>query len=113
MLLHDVSLQSERIERGSNIMIETTRKKSSIRTKLQILEGWIERVDLSNRRLHVRTGSRDKFGVCVLVPDQCDIRHQLYHLQLSSLLPCDAISVSYQQDENGARIAHTVEMITG
>ena len=94
-------------------MIDTSKKKTGLRARLQVLEGWIERVDLSNRRLHVRTGSRDKFGVCVLIPDQCDIRHQLYHLQLSSLLPCDAISVSYQEDENGARIAQTVEMITG
>lgn len=77
------------------------------------MEGWVERVDISNRRLHVRTGSRDKFGVCVIIPDHCDIRHQLYHLQLSSLLPCDAISIAYQEDENGARIAQTVEMITG
>lgn len=94
-------------------MIDTTKKKTSGRTRLHKLEGWVERVDLSNRRLYVRTGSRDKFGVCVLIPEQCDIRHQLYHLQLTSLLPCDAISISFLEDDNGARIAHTVEMITG
>lgn len=91
-------------------MIDTTKKKTT-RIKLHTLEGWVERVDLSNRRLHVRAGSRDKFGVCILIPDDCDIRHDLHHLQLSSLLPCDAISVAYQEDENGARIAHSIEMI--
>lgn len=94
-------------------MIDTTRKKSLARSRLLTLEGWIERVDLSNRRLHVRTGSKDKFGVCVLIPNHCDIRHQLHHLQLSSLLPCDAISIAYQEDEYGARIAQTIEMIPG
>ena len=92
-------------------MIDTTKKKTITRTKLHILEGWVERVDLTSRRLHVRTGSRDKFGVCVLIPDHCDIRHELHHLQLSSLLPCDAISIAYQEDENGARVAQTIEMM--
>lgn len=90
-------------------MINTT-KKTTLRHKLQVLEGWIERVDHSNRRLHVRTGSRDRFGVCVLIPDHCDIRHQQHHLHLTSLLPCDPISIAYEEDEFGARIAQSIEV---
>lgn len=88
----------------------TTTKKNTFRQKLLALEGWIERVDHTNRRLHVRTGSRDTVGVCVLIPDHCDIRHQQHHLQLKSLLPCDPVSIAYAEDELGARIAQTIEV---
>lgn len=92
-------------------MIDTTKKKTIQRSRLHILEGWIERVDQSNRRLHVRTGSKDKHGVCVLIPDQCDIRHQQHHLQLTTLMPCDQLSIAYQEDEFGARVAQSIELI--
>lgn len=92
-------------------MIDTTKKKSIQRSRMQKLEGWVERIDQSNRRLHVRTGSKDKFGVCVLIPDQCDIRHLQHHLQLSTLMPCDQLSIAFQEDEFGARIAHSIELI--
>ncbi|HQR05726.1 MAG TPA: hypothetical protein PLN21_02835 [Gemmatales bacterium] len=92
-------------------MIDTTKKKRIQRSRLQVLEGWIERVDQSNRRLHVRTGSKDKHGVCVLIPDHCDIRHLQHHLQLATLLPCDQLSIAYQEDEFGARIAQSIELI--
>jgi len=99
---------------GGLIMIDTSsRKKKGLRHPLHHLEGWIERVDLNKRRLHVRTGSKDRYGVCVLIPDQCHIRHQRYHLQLSSLLPCDAISIDYEEDENGARSDQAIEMTAG
>ncbi len=92
-------------------MIDTVKKKPIQRSKLQRLEGWIERIDQSNRRLHVRMGSKDKHGVCVLIPDQCDIRHQQHHLQLATLMPCDQLSISYQEDEFGARVAQSIELI--
>ncbi|MFT3878705.1 MAG: hypothetical protein QM703_03480 [Gemmatales bacterium] len=92
-------------------MIDTTRKTPLQRHRLQKLEGWVERIDQSNRRLHVRTGSKDKFGVCILIPDQCDIRHLQHHLQLSTLMPCDQLSIAYQEDEFGARIAQSIELI--
>ncbi len=92
-------------------MIDTTKKTMTHRSKLLQLEGWVERVDHSNRRLHIRTGSKDKFGVCVLIPDHCDIRHIQHHLQLTSLLPCDQLSIAYQEDEFGARVAQTIELI--
>ena len=53
--------------------------KTKIMTRLaqgRLLEGWIDRVDLSNRRLHVRTGSRDSIGVTVDIPDECEIHHE-------------------------------------
>ena len=112
MISKQVSLLNES-DRGIITMIDTTRKKTIARTRMLALEGWIERVDLSNRRLHVRTGSKDKFGVCVLIPDHCEIRHLSHHLQLTSLMPCDAINIAYLEDENGARIAQTIEMVTG
>lgn len=92
-------------------MIDTTRQKTIYRSKPQKLEGWVERIDLSNRQLHVRTGSKDKYGVCVLIPDHCDIRHSHHHLQLATLLPCDQISIAYQEDEFGARLAQSIELI--
>ena len=105
-------LGTERAEmKESTTMIDTIRKKTFERHRLQMLEGWVERIDQSNRRLHVRTGSKDKFGVCVLIPDQCDIRHQQHHLLLSTLMPCDQLSIAYQEDEFGARIAHSIELI--
>lgn len=97
--------------RGNTTMIDTTKKKTIHRSRLQVLEGWIERVDQSNRRLHVRTGSKDKHGVCVLIPDQCDIRHLQHHLQLTTLMPCDQLSIAFQEDEFGARIAQSIELI--
>jgi hypothetical protein len=98
---------------GVNVIEASLKRKKGLRHPVHQLEGWIERVDLSKRRLHVRTGSRDKYGVCVLIPDDCPIHHQRYHLQLSSLLPCDAICIDYEEDENGARIAQKIEMIAG
>jgi len=97
--------------RGNYTMIDTTKKTMTHRSKLLQLEGWVERVDHSNRRLHIRTGSKDKFGVCVLIPYHCDIRHIQHHLQLASLLPCDQLSIGYQEDEFGARVAQTIELI--
>lgn len=92
-------------------MIDTSIKAKAIhRSKQQRLEGWIERIDLSNRRLYVRTGSRDKFGVCVLIPDQCDIRHLQHHLRLTTLLPCDQLSIAYHEDEFGAKVAQSIEL---
>jgi hypothetical protein len=86
---------------------------ASTQTRLhraQLLEGWVERVDLHNRRLHVRTGSRDRIGTCVLIPDDCAILHAGNGLRLQSLLPCDAINIRYQEGANGARIARTIEV---
>lgn len=91
-------------------MINITKKKSILRRQLLTLEGWVERVDHANRKLHVRTGSRDKFGVCVLIPDDCEIMHNLHHLQLRLLLPCDPVSIAYEEDEFGGRVAQTVEI---
>ena len=87
--------------------------KTKITTRLargQLFEGWIERVDIATRRLHVRTGSRDTTGVCVSVPEECEIRHAEYHLALQSLLPCDAVNIRYLVDEQGAWIAQNVEL---
>lgn len=92
-------------------MINTIKTKKMIRGKLHQLEGWVERVDHYNRRVHVRTGSKDKFGLCVLIPDQCDIRHLQHHLQLTSLLPCDQLSIAYMEDEFGGRVAQSIELI--
>ncbi len=86
------------------------KKVTHLREQQHTLEGWIERVDHSNRRLHIRTGSRDKFGCTVLVPEQCEITHNLLHLQLHSLLPCDPVQIVYEEDDLGGRIARTVEI---
>jgi hypothetical protein len=91
-------------------MIETKNVQLANTSRPHLLEGWVERVDLHNRRLHVRTGSRDRVGVTVHIPQECAIRHDGFELRLQSLLPCDAINVSYRQDDNGARIAQLIEM---
>lgn len=92
-------------------MIDTTKKKVMQRSRQHLLEGWIERIDPLNRRLHLRTGSKDKHGICVLIPDQCDIRHLQHHLQLTTLMPCDQLSIVFQEDEFGGRIAQSIELI--
>jgi hypothetical protein len=87
--------------------------KSKITTRLargRLLEGWIERIDLSNGRLHLRTGSRDTIGVCVSVPDECEIHHEGYHLLLQSLQACDSVNITYLVDEQGLRIAQDIEV---
>jgi hypothetical protein len=91
-------------------MIVTKTRITTRLSRSHLIEGWIERVDLQNHRVHVRTGSRDKFGVCVHVPDECTIHHESHELTLHSLLPCDAVNIHYLQDEHGARIAHRVEL---
>jgi hypothetical protein len=91
-------------------MINTLMKKSVLRRQLLTLEGWVDRVDHHKRQLHIRTGSRDRFGVCVLIPDHCEIKHSQHHLQLRSLLPCDPVSISYEEDDLGGRVAQVVEI---
>jgi hypothetical protein len=88
----------------------TTFKKTHFRNQLLNIEGWIDRVDISQRKLYMRAGSRDRYGFCILVPADCEIRHELHHLQLRSLLPCDAVSISYMENEVGARIAQRIEV---
>lgn len=80
------------------------------RSRLNLLEGWVERVDLNNRRLHVRTGSRDRIGSCLVIPEDCTIQHQGFDFHLRSLLPYDAISITYQEEADGLRIAHAIEL---
>ncbi len=91
-------------------MIEQTISQTIKRTRVQMLEGWVDRIDLGTRRLHVRTGSRDRIGVCVQIPDDCAIEHAGYLLRLQSLMPCDAINIAYQEDDNGLRIAQSIEV---
>ena len=97
------------IPRDCTIMI-TTFKKTSFRHQLHNIEGWIDRVDLGQRRLYLRTGSRDRYGLCILIPEDCEIRHETHSLHLRSLLPCDVVSVGYQENEVGARIARHIEV---
>lgn len=88
----------------------TTFKKTHFRHQLLSIEGWIDRVDVSQRRLYLRTGSRDRFGSCIVVPLECEIHHDMHHLHLRSLLPCDAVSIGYVENEVGARIAQRIEV---
>lgn len=91
-------------------MIVTKPRISTRLPRPELLEGWVERVDAHNRRLHVRTGSRDRHGSFVLVPEGCEIHHEGYRLGLQSLLPCDAVNIHYTQDADGTRVAHSVEL---
>lgn len=91
-------------------MIDTTIRTTIRMTRPQLFEGWVERVDTANRRLHVRTGSRDRLGACIEVPLECDIHHDGFRLGLQSLLPCDAVNIFYTQKADGARIATDVEL---
>jgi hypothetical protein len=91
-------------------MIDTTLRPSLRLQRTQVLEGCIEGVDLQNRRLHIRTGSRDRFGACVQVPEDCDIHHESFELALHSLLPWDAVNIHYTEDAAGQRVAQRVEV---
>jgi hypothetical protein len=91
-------------------MIDTTTKTMLRRGRDHLIEGWIERVDAQNRRLHVRTGSRDRIGASVQVPEDCEIHHEGYHLGLQSLLPCDAVNIRYSLDAEGVRLATNIEL---
>jgi len=91
-------------------MIDTTIRTSYRLTRQQLFEGWVERVDATNRRLHVRAGSRDRRGSCIEVPFECEIHHDGSRLGLQSLLPCDAVNILYTHDAGGARVASDVEL---